>query len=350
MGGAARERVNRMLDDAERAGSCFAPTCEKDRKALCRMGEEVLEPLDGLFARRATWAALTPPEKALHVMRGLAQLHPRWTFCGTSAALAYGLPVTWRHLRLTEVSCEGSRRARQGVRMRRIGEKDVEVVNGLRLTPFWRTVFDCLADPTIALPDALAVVDAALRMSGSTSEQVVAHFKGAYRGRRGVRRAVEVAELADGRAESGGESIARGLMHELGFAAPQLQMWIEDPVEHGRWFRVDFAWLTADGRLVIGEMDGRAKSTAPEMTHGRSTERVLQDERLRESHLTVYQPSIVRFSYDDLRDPGRFERLLTRFGVPRATEGACELPQVVSASAAIWLFGFVRASITLEVA
>ena len=35
---------------------------------------------------------------------------------------------------------------------------------------------------------------------------------------------------ADGRSENGGESIVRGIMIDLGFALPELQVEIEDPL------------------------------------------------------------------------------------------------------------------------
>ena len=125
------------------------------------------------------------------------------------------------------------------------------------------------------------------------------------------------AALADGRAESGGESIARHTLHELGFVAPELQVWIEDPIEPGTWFRVDFLWLTEAGRLIIGELDGRQKTGRPELMRGRDALRVMQDERFRESHLTALRPVIIRFPYEVARDPGQLGPLLERYGVPR---------------------------------
>ena len=192
--------------------------------------------------------------------------------------------------------------------------------------PFWRTVFDCLAE--FELPDALVVADAALRCSGVTARSLTAFIEENFRGHRSVRRALQAARLADARAESGGESIARAQMYLLGFARPELQVWIEDPIEPGKWFRVDFLWLTSDGRIIIGEMDGRQKTERPEFMGGRDALRVMQDERLRESHLTALRPAIVRFSYDDVIDPKRFEALLNAYGVPRrAVEPPDEAPR-----------------------
>ena len=154
-------------------------------------------------------------------------------------------------------------------------------------------------------------------MSQASALQVVDYLRSGHRGRRGVRGAMRVAALADARAESGGESIARWTMLEAGFEPPELQVWIEDPVEPGTWFRVDFLWLLPDGSVIIGEMDGRQKTERPELMGGRSAVRVLQDERLRESHLSALRPAVVRFGYDVARDPVLLGSLLDSFGVPR---------------------------------
>lgn len=327
------ENVAAMLDEAERARHCCAPTGRSLREAMRYRGDRVVEPVRGLFFRRDAWERLEPPEQTLHLMRALAPLHPDWRFCGASAAVAYGLPVTWDHLSAVFVAAPSgaSHRSCPGIVRRHLGDGTVQVHEGLPLTPFWRTVFDCLA--SFDLPDALAVADAALRVGGVSARALAAHLGTEYRGHRGVRGALRAAVLADAHAESGGESIARANMHLLGFAMPELQVWIEDPVEPGKWFRVDFLWLTADGRLVIGELDGRQKTERPELMSGRSAVRVMQDERLRESHLTALHPAIARFSYDDARDSARLGPLLESFGVPHGADTwPAVAPEIVTRS------------------
>lgn len=314
------KNIAAAFDEAERVGACYVPTSRAEARAIRYRGRTFIEPLAGMFFRRSAWRRLSPPERTLHLMRALTTTHPTWRFCGASAAVAYGLPVTWALLGNVFVAAPPGTRSRPtpGVLCSRPSEDDVQMRFGLPLMPFWHTVFDCLA--TFELPDALAIADAALRRSGLSARRLVGLLGERYRGRRGVRRALAAATLADARAESGGESIARATMRELGFAMPELQVWIEDPVEPGKWFRVDFLWLTADGRLIIGELDGRQKSERPELMGGRSALRVMQDERLRESHLTALHPAIARFSYDDARDPTRLGPLLERFGVARGAD------------------------------
>lgn len=317
-----RRRVDALLDAAERGESALVPSGEKDRKALLRRGLELVQPLAGQFVRRRAWRRLNPAERSLWLMRGLAARHPDWRFCGASAAVAYGLPVTWGLLAHVWVAAGRGAHDKSvpGVIRRCVSDPEGPMVaQGLAVTSFWRTVFDCLV--AFPPPDALAIVDRALALSLASARQVVDYLRVAHRGRRGVRQATRIAALADARAESGGESIARWTMLEAGFEPPELQVWIEDPVEPGTWFRVDFLWLLPDGSVIIGEMDGRQKSERPELMAGRSAVRVLQDERLRESHLSALRPAVARFGYDVARDPVLLGSLLDSFGVPRRSGG-----------------------------
>ena len=333
MSESVERRVAEALDEAERNGSCCVCGDRSLRAAMRYRAEEVVEPLPRLFFRRDAWGRLEPPERHLHLMRALARTHPDWRFCGASAAVAYGLPVTWDLLSSVFVAAPPGTgdHSCPGIVRRHLADASAHLHDGLRLVPFWRTVFDCLS--SFETPDGLAIADAALRASGVSARGLVTYLDEEFRGRRGVRRARATAALADARAESGGESVARATMRELGFAMPELQVWIEDPVEPGKWFRVDFLWLTADGRLMIGELDGRQKTERPELMGGRSAVRVMQDERLRESHLTALHPAIARFSYDDARDPERLGPLLARYGVPLDPDSwPVEAPEVVTRS------------------
>lgn len=81
---------------------------------------------------------------------------------------------------------------------------------------------------------------------------------------------------ADGRSENGGESVVRAIILELGFAEPDLQVEIEDPLNPGTYKRVDYYWLLEDGRAIVGELDGFEKYLK---THGNP--RKSPDENLR---------------------------------------------------------------------
>ena len=61
--------------------------------------------------------------------------------------------------------------------------------------------------------------------------------------------------------------------------------------------------------------------------------KVLEDERRRESLLSVYGMPIVRFSYKDVMNKGYFARLLRRFGVPEREEMARAFHRIAAGGA-----------------
>ena len=95
---------------------------------------------------------------------------------------------------------------------------------------------------------------------------------------KGYSHALATALWADPRAESGGESIARGRMLLLGYELPDLQVAVPNKIEGGFYYG-DFGWKRPNGEL-LGELDGRDKYTDPEMTDGKSAAEVMADEGL----------------------------------------------------------------------
>ena len=319
-----------LLDEAERRGSCLVPRLERQASAL-RRRPEVVSPARGMFARQQWWDGLKPDERALALMRGLQEQHPDWVFCGPSAALVHEAEVSWPLVLPLHVAT-GTRGCRSTPLVARhlVDEgADVEVRGGLRVTSLARTTFDCLR--TMSFREGMVVADRAAREGASFVASLRRLFEGQRGAHRGVDRALRTLAHADGRAESGGESIARAVMIEQGFMLPALQVWVPNPLEPGRWFRVDFLWVRADGRVIIGELDGGEKSKDPKMTRGRSREEVLLDERLREALITAYDVSIVRFSYAEAAGVSELVRKLELYGVPRASSPIAltgELPDV----------------------
>lgn len=107
-----------------------------------------------------------------------------------------------------------------------------------------------------------------------------------------------------------------------GFALPELQVTLPQPLSPQRFFRVDFLWTRLDGSMVLGEFDGMQKYEDGALLGGRSSLRALADERHREAQLTLYGMPIVRFTYQDVTNASRFVELLDRYGVPRSEEDA----------------------------
>ena len=267
-----------------------------------------------MYIRPHAWDNLPCERRHVVVVRTVAARHPDWTFCNESAAALYGLRVSADKLRRVHVVTTSSANIHSSRRVMRhlMDEKARVRIGGVAVTPLERTVFDCLR--TSGFCEGVVVADSALR-AGAARDDLIASMR-SRRGFRGVQQALDAMGFADGRAESGGESIARARMHELGFAAPELQVDVVDPID-GRKRRVDFLWRLGDGSRVAGELDGHEKRVNPRMTRGRSIERVLEEERFRESHLTLVGIRFLRFSYADVCDSYRFSWLLEKAGIPR---------------------------------
>lgn len=323
------ERVDRELrelfEGAGEPGACIPAPSHRLLMALRRrMGEDgtVVSPARGLYAEREAWGRLDPTEQSLSIMRGLQELHPDRVFCGPSAALAFGADVSYALQRPFHVLARGaSWPARtdflryHAIEMGSYPGECPVVRAGVRVTPLPRTTLDCLR--WMSFREGMVVADRALRGRAGRRESLERYFREHEGSCRGVARALETLTAGDGRAESGGESIARAVMIEQGFALPQLQVAVPDPLHPGRLFRVDFLWARTDGRVIVGECDGERKLLDPEMTQGRSPEEVLLGQREREGLLTAYDVSIVRFTYGEAAGVEGLVRKLELHGVPR---------------------------------
>lgn len=318
MGASARGRMGRLLDDAERAGMCLVPPTRKDARLAERMVGEggLMRPVAGMFVRADVWRELPPDSRQLWMMRALQTKHPDWTFCGVSAALAYGLTVSYRDLHDIWVAARPNGRVRRFASMRQMVSDTTaaKVVGGIRVTSIERTLLDCAR--TVSFADGLAIVDCALRARLVTRKRLLEYV--IDMDGRCVRagRAYVVFLHADRRAESGGESMARAAMLTLGFQAPELQVPVKDPLD-GRTYRLDFCWHLKDGSIVGGEFDGREKYENETMLAGSDTIGAFMNERQRESRVTAGGIRILRFSYVQMRSREYFERLLASYGVPR---------------------------------
>ena len=192
------------------------------------------------------------------------------------------------------------------------------------VTSFARTIYDCLR--MLPFPLALAVADSALRIKCISRSRLAVTESKVCGTRRGLKRVLDIIDLADGRAENGGESKVRAAIISLGFESPDLQRVFADRLNPSQDYRVDFAWELPDKTVVVGELDGKDKYVDPQMTEGKSAGEVLFAERRREAHLTLADKPVrvMRFSYAEACDKQFFEHLLSSYGVPRAES----VPQV----------------------
>lgn len=126
---------------------------------------------------------------------------------------------------------------------------------GFPLTTAARTVIDLARE--LDLRSGVVAADSALRRKLTTKDELRSVLA-ACPGWRGIRRAVEVVDFADKRAESPLESIARVVFRDCGLPPPDLQVWLGGVVEPVG--RVDFYWKRY---RTVAEVDGDLKYQDP---------------------------------------------------------------------------------------
>lgn len=326
-------RLAARFDQIEDEGLCLIAESESDRRALearVRSGD-VVSPWPGMFVRKGHYDKLKKTPRLMNrcVLRTFAREHPDAVFCSFSAAVIYGLWVPTKQLkRIFLLAASPEQRAAgvaacsrsRSMRVDRRACKGSGVVrqDGMLVTDVEGTLFECAL--AAALPEALAILDCALRYELTSKERLLGYALANGRGRHGRAGALRAIMRADGRADNGGESIVRGLIIELGYTPPtDLQVEFEDPVELGRMMRADAVWKLDNGAFVIGEIDGLEKYRDEESMLGWSLEAMVR-ERHRESHLTALGCPVMRIQYSRAREAGYLEGLLRAYGIPRLVE------------------------------
>ena len=321
----ARNRMLARLKDSAERGVLLSTHDNAELMWLRRhVGtDDIAEPEPYLFCFQHDWDSLTPSERALRTIKGLAEFHPDWAFWGYDAALLWGLEVPNDLLGPRFLVKTGCTAALSGgcrlLRPQMAGA--LERVDGVWVTPFWRTVEDCLLRAPFSY--GLAIADSALRARGSSRDELCERLRADCDGRRGYRRAQVIASHADGLSENGGESRFRAFFIAYGFPVPQLQVEFRDPLNPSQVFRVDYFWKLEDGTCVIGELDGKGKYTL-QTGEGRKSVDPFVAERQRESHLTMLGHKVLRFTFDELKDPGKLVEKMRLAGIPQQVEMAEE--------------------------
>lgn len=321
----ARNRMLARLTEAGEQGALLATHDNAELMWLRRhVGtDDIAEPEPYLFCFQHDWDLLTPPERALQTIKGLADFHPDWAFWGYDAALVWGLEVPNDLLGprfLVKTGCSAPLSG--GCRLLRPQAAGaLERIDGVRVTPFWRTVEDCLLRAPFSY--GLAIADSALRAKGSSRDELCERLRADCDGRRGHRRAQVIASHADGLSENGGESRFRAFFIAYGFSVPELQVEFRDPLDPSQAFRVDYFWRFENGTCVIGELDGKGKYTL-QAGDGRKSVDPFVAERQRESHLTMLGHKVLRFTFDELKDPGKLVGKMRLAGIPQRADLAEE--------------------------
>lgn len=300
---------------------CYMPRSDDEARLLRRhaLEGEVAEPFPRLFAPAALWDGLRPNERELQIIRGYAQAHPDAVFCSTSAALLHGLPVSFSQLGTIHLYTSASSPTASAARIVRHAEESpsITTVDGIRAASLAQAAVESMRSSPFA--DGLAVADGLLRRLDIDRELLGEIVNKLGSRRKGVATARKVAAYADARAESGGESVARGVMICEGLAPIDLQRELFDPVDARRTYYADFVFELHDGKTVIGEFDGRGKYVDPELLGDRTTVDALLSERKRESHITLLGMPVARFTWNDVRTRGRLRQILAAAGVTPET-------------------------------
>lgn len=241
----------------------------------------------GAYAERRTYEAASPAGR--HVLQAaalviLSRLEP--VASHRTAVLVHGLPALGNPPavpQLTRAPRSPSDTSRtSGLFVAGLPAADRSSVGGVPVTSLARTACDVAR--TAALRDAVVVADAVLRRL-VPREDLLAQAA-SHRSWPGGARAVQVAGLADGRAETPLESLTRLAYVQEGLPVPESQI---EVLHHGVLVaRVDF--LFRDQRTV-GEADGMGKYDQPG---------ALRLEKTRELALRRCGLDVVRNVWDDV--------------------------------------------------
>jgi very-short-patch-repair endonuclease len=188
----------------------------------------------------------------------------------------------------------GSKTSRPGIRLHiaALPREHRAVRLGAPVTSVARTVIDLAR--TIPFREGVVVADSALRRELTTKAEL-GDVMQAFERWPGIRKAREVVEFSDGRAESAFESISRVVFRDARLPPPELQVWVgADGIVIAR---VDFLWRKY---ATIGEADGAVKYADPD----RAKMQLRRDAELREAGFEV-----VHFTWQELHiNPGQVVR------------------------------------------
>lgn len=275
------------------------------------------------ICRPAFWEALKPWEKyriRIQAVHELAAGRP--VFVRESAAQIMGLPLIRIPADVQTVVAAGKSGGQSSHGVGRVnavaGDPPPWEMFGLLVTPPVQTVRDLAV--RLPLAQSLPAMDKLMQrkiLPGSPPNVPLVFTADDVRGsaqllpnvtQRGrVERALEV---ANGLSQSAGESLSRAIMIQNGFPTPALQVPFRD--SRGLIGLPDFDW---EEDKTLGEFDGYEKYSAQKYLKGKTPSQVVVEEKNRENRLRAQGYNVVRWVWDDLRDPRRLVTLLHEAGL-----------------------------------
>lgn len=285
---------------------------------------ELVRVRHGLYLLADAWDALPRWHKYRIEIQAVHELALRSPiFAHESAAQIMGLPLISIPNRVQTLvpPGQGGCRSSNGVqRMEALaGDPEPWEMYGLLLTPPVQTARDLAV--RLPLSHSLPAMDRVLaqQILPGSPVNVPLTFQ-----REHVRAAIEllpnatartraqrVLAVADGKSQSAGESLSRAIMIEHGFPQPSLQREFRDGL--GRIGFPDFDW---EEFKTLGEFDGHEKYSAQRYLNGKSPAQTVIEEKNRENRLRALGYNVVRWEWQDLRNPQRLIRLLREAGLP----------------------------------
>lgn len=203
-------------------------------------------------------ASMDPLQRHAVLARSVVKaLRSEFVIARESAAVIHGLAIP-TPLRngpqfVTVVASASSRSERvEGLRIWRaaLTDRDVVDVDGVFVTSIARTAMDLARGR--ALPRALVATDSARRLGAARGEMI--EVRDRFFGFPGTRFLSSAIMLSNPLSESPLESISRGVIHEAGLKAPELQVRVNG--HSGKEYRADLFWSESG---VVGEADGLTK-------------------------------------------------------------------------------------------
>ncbi|MGM1028374.1 MAG: hypothetical protein ACQEWM_00735 [Actinomycetota bacterium] len=266
----------------------------------------------GVYADAAELEVASREASYLALVRSVAITRDQPVFARESALAVHGIPFGLAPDAVFTIGDERTARKKAGVihAVTVLDPIDVTTVGELLVCTVEHALADVARRREVVV--AVAALDWALR-NGLASKDGVLEALG-RQGKRGRAAAEWAIAFADAAAESVGESYSRVRLHQLGFAIPELQALVVG--RSGKEYRVDAKWSFSDRRPLFGEFDGMQKYGELANRAGKSGAAALAQEKAREDDIR-FRGDVMRWVWDEMIQPRRFERLLLAHRVPR---------------------------------
>jgi hypothetical protein len=274
----------------------------------------------GAYLPADIWNSLGAADRSIAtIAAATSTLRTKPVYSHASAAVLWDLPVISGWPAEVHITVDPGTATRSRNRIVRhsaaLHSDDVVDCGSYFVTSVARTILDAAA--TFRFIDAVTLADRALlidRYSRTTPMVTREQLEDAWDRSRPMRahsRTRAVLSFAETRAGSPLESVSRVTMRIIGVPRPRLQVPYYDAM--GFIGEPDFSW----GQFgVVGEADGDAKYTDPQLRSGRTAEQVVIDEKVREDRLRALGLRVPRWRWNIAIDPSALRARLTSAGLP----------------------------------